>query len=125
METDVCGFADVWFLLCGKTSFSALGCTSVEVSMKKMRSRKMMSVIDDMLNDALIFCPFLSAMAVGSVVLCRGVVEHVHELHGARLERRHDLVYAAHEVVVGEVGNDADYESADCRDQGRVYASGQ
>ena len=62
------GLADTWLLLCGSSSLRALGWMSVEVTMKKMSSRKTMSVIDDMLKLASTFDLRLSAIA-GSNVL--------------------------------------------------------
>jgi hypothetical protein len=41
-------------LLEGKLTGNPVGVTKLEVSMKNMSNRKMMSVIDDMLNSALI-----------------------------------------------------------------------
>lgn len=52
MLTVVKGFAAVWFSLLGKSNFKALGCTIVEVTIKKMSNRKTMSVIEDILNEA-------------------------------------------------------------------------
>ena len=63
METDVCGLADVWFLLCGSISLSALGWTSVDVSMKNMSNRNMMSVIEDMLKAELTLLLLLRAIS--------------------------------------------------------------
>jgi hypothetical protein len=54
MDTLVMALAEVWLLLCGRSNFNALGLTSVEVIMKKISNRKTRSVMDDMLNDALI-----------------------------------------------------------------------
>ena len=50
MDTVVVGLAAVWCLLCGSSSFRAFGAMRVEVIMKKIRSRKTMSVMPDMLN---------------------------------------------------------------------------
>lgn len=60
----VTGFAAVWLLLWGNSSFRALGATRVEESMKKISSRKTMSVMEAMLNAALILFLLLRAMGV-------------------------------------------------------------
>ena len=52
MVTRVSGLAEVCCLLCGSKILMALGCTTVDVIMKKISSKKMTSVIDDMLNAA-------------------------------------------------------------------------
>ncbi len=44
------GFAAVCFCACGKVTLMALGITTVEVTIKKMSSRKMTSVIEAMLK---------------------------------------------------------------------------
>ena len=53
-------FAWVCLLPCGSSTLMALGDTIVLVIMKKISSRKMMSVIDDMLKSGLVFVLRLS-----------------------------------------------------------------
>jgi len=53
MEIEIVCFSNVFALLLGKSSFKALGLTSVEVSIKKMSNRKTMSVMEDILKLAL------------------------------------------------------------------------
>ena len=50
------------FLVIGSNSFSALGLTNVEVSMKKISKRNTISVIEDILKFALILFLLLSAI---------------------------------------------------------------
>ena len=47
------GLAAVWLLLLGRSSFSALGLISVDVTMKKISNKNTISVMDDMLKAAL------------------------------------------------------------------------
>jgi len=49
MDTVVIGFAGTWLLLRGSIRFRAFGLISVDVSMKKRSSRKIISVIPDTL----------------------------------------------------------------------------
>lgn len=58
----VSGLACVWLLLWGNNNFKALGAIKVEVTMKKINNRNTMSVIDDMLNSALILFRFFKAI---------------------------------------------------------------
>lgn len=62
MVTRVRGLAEVCCLLCGNNILMALGCTTVEVIIKKMSNKKMTSVIDDMLNEASILDCLLRAI---------------------------------------------------------------
>ena len=50
----VIGFAEVWLLLSGSSSFNAFGATKVDVIMKKMSNKNTRSDIDAMLNSVLI-----------------------------------------------------------------------
>ena len=50
MMTRVSGLADVCCELCGNNTLMALGLTIVDVIIKNISSRNMMSVIDDILN---------------------------------------------------------------------------
>ena len=54
IDTETVCFSSVLALLLGNNSFKALGLTSVEVSIKKIRSKNTISVIDDILKSALI-----------------------------------------------------------------------
>ena len=56
------GLIDVCSLLCGRFTSSAEGKTNVDVTRKKMSSRKMTSVIDAMLNIDRVLCCLLSAI---------------------------------------------------------------
>ena len=65
MDTVVIGLvAIVWLLLCGSSSFKALGAISVDVIMKKISSRNTRSLIDDDENSPLTLECRLSAIAV-------------------------------------------------------------
>ena len=55
-------FSSVFALLDGSNNFKAFGLTRVEVSMKKIRSKKTMSVIEDMLKSGLTLFLLLSAI---------------------------------------------------------------
>ena len=50
IEIEIVCFSRVFDLLFGRRSFRALGLTKVEVSIKKIKSKKTMSVIEDMLK---------------------------------------------------------------------------
>jgi len=50
IETDTFGFAVDLLLELGKVKFKAFGVTKVEVSIKKMSNRKIISVNDDILK---------------------------------------------------------------------------
>jgi hypothetical protein len=50
IEIEIVCFSSVFDLLFGRRSFRALGLTKVEVSIKKIKSKKTMSVIEDMLK---------------------------------------------------------------------------
>ena len=56
------GLMAVCSLLCGRLTSNADGKTNVEVTMKKISSRKMTSVIEAMLNIDRVLCCLLSDM---------------------------------------------------------------
>ena len=58
------GFADVCLLPCGKSTFMALGVTIVDVIMKNINNRKIISVIEDIEKVSIVFV-FLFSMAYG------------------------------------------------------------
>ena len=64
------GLAAVCFCACGKVSLIAFGTTTVEVTMKKISSRKMTSVIEAMLKASLTLVFRFSAM---TSLVCRFV----------------------------------------------------
>ena len=64
MVTRVSGLAAVCFLAWGSVTLMAFGMTTVEVTIKKMSSRNMTSVIEAMLNDSLTFVLLLSAISL-------------------------------------------------------------
>ena len=69
------GLMAVCSLLCGRFTSSADGKTNVEVTMKKISSRKMTSVIDAMLNIDRVLCCLLSAIVLFS---CKFLVVSWH-----------------------------------------------
>jgi hypothetical protein len=62
MKMRVVGLIAVCWLLCGRFTSIAEGKTNVEVTMKKMSSKKMTSVIDAMLNIDRVLCCLFSAI---------------------------------------------------------------
>ncbi|MEI3074357.1 MAG: hypothetical protein V8T40_08885 [Phocaeicola vulgatus] len=62
MITLVSGFAEVCCLPCGSNTLMALGDTMVEVIMKNISNRNMMSVIDAILKLGDILCLLFSAI---------------------------------------------------------------
>ena len=60
IDTDTVCFSNVLALLLGSNNFRAFGLTRVEVSIKKIRSKKTISVIDDILKSALTLFLLLS-----------------------------------------------------------------
>ena len=73
--------------------------------MKNTSSRNTTSVIEAIEKVAIICCGRFSAMSE-----C-GFVEKIHEIHRARFHAVHEFVHACNEVIIGEHGNDAHYES--------------
>ena len=96
--TLVSGFAEVCCFPCGRSTLMALGDTMVDVIMKKMSNRKMMSVIEAMLNVAAMWVFRFSA--IGSVF--NGFVEQVHEREGLGFQLVDHRVDFCHEIVVGK-----------------------
>ncbi len=63
-EQILVGAVDVALELPGNLRFKALGATKLEVNMKNINKRKMMSVKDDILNSALTLLLFFNPMMV-------------------------------------------------------------
>ena len=83
------GFADVCLLPCGKSTFMAFGVTIVDVIMKNINNRKIISVIEDIENPESTFVVLLIAI---SLLRCR-FVEHVDELDSGILHLEHKVRY--------------------------------
>ena len=56
------GFDATWLLLLGRSSLRALGLTRVDVMRKNISNKKIMSVIDDILNEGSTFALRLKAI---------------------------------------------------------------
>ena len=64
IDIDMVCFSNVLALLLGRRSFSALGLTSVDVSIKNISNKKTISVIDDILKLGLTLFLLLKATII-------------------------------------------------------------
>ena len=64
MVTRVSGLAAVCFFACGNVTLMAFGMTTVEVTIKKINSRNMTSVMDAMLKASFTFVLRFSAIFI-------------------------------------------------------------
>ena len=93
MDTDKVGEATVFEVDDGNLRFKALGLTMDEVSIKKISNKKIISVMEAMLNSALILFLFFKA------ILINILVEKNNKLFGRFLQEIHKLDRSVFHIV--------------------------
>ena len=120
MMTLARGLADVCCFPCGNNTLMALGDTTVDVIMKNISKRKMMSVMEAMLKAGDILVLLFSAMASSFFF---GFVQQIEESNGLGFHFVHDAVDERHQIVVGKHGDDAHDEAAHGCNHGFINAA--
>ena len=113
MMTRVSGLADVCCELCGSSTLMALGLTIVDVIIKNISSRNMMSVIDDILNcgDTLLRLFSISLLQIYGEILNEGF--HLISY----------TVYAGYQIVVTKQRDDTYNQTAYGGDHSLIYTA--
>ena len=99
MITRVNGFADVCCYTCGSNTLMALGDTIVEVIIKNISNKNLMSVMDAILKLGDILLLLFNAIYLS---LLFRFVQQVHKSHGTGFHLANYLIYASHQIVVGK-----------------------
>ena len=109
MYTLVSGFSVACELLCGKSSLMALGVTTVDVIIKKIKSRNTKSVIEDILKLALALFLFFNA-----IKLFYRFIKKVHKFHCACFHFLNHRVKHRNKEVVCKECNDTYHKTSNC-----------